>query len=348
MKNYHNQLSTFISKICNKISTRKPTSNGTGSSIEASEEPSADKVRLTSLRDEMAELVEVLTCYFDSINPAMIPAVDVVAIESRADQLKISINDLCRKAKAANASPPSKTYSFDGTEQLGIYVMCKAPPWKCFANHITETPGMITGEEASYYDWLTRFYKGTGRVVELGPWLGSSTIAIQTGLRKNPNFVNEKLQVFDDFIWRKSWMDPYVQPEDRLPNHANFRHLFERYTSSIANDLEVHQSRFAVYDGNDAVPPLQWDDGDIEMIFVDCGRTIEANEGWYNSLSRHFIPGVTLVVMQDWRLHRELPRKWYNQTEIFTESKGDHLQLIHEVCDGGIATFLYNGKNLNG
>jgi hypothetical protein len=343
MHNYHNFLYEFILKIRNKISTRKTTSYGIGNSIEASKGSATDKVRLISLRDEMAELVNVLACYFDSISPTMIPAVDVVAIERLADQLKISIKDLCRKAKAAHAALPSKVYSFDGTEQLGIYVMCEAPPWKCFASNNTDTNSMITGEEAGYYDWLTRFYKGAGRVVELGPWLGSSTIAIQTGLRKNPRFVNEKLQVFDDFIWRKSWMDSYVKPEDRLPNHANFRHLFERYTSPIANDLEVHQSRFAVYDGNDAVPPLQWDSGDIEMIFVDCGRTIEANEGWYGSLSRHFIPGVTLVVMQDWRLHRELPRKWYNQTDIFTESKGDQLQLIHEVSESGIATFLYNG-----
>jgi len=293
--------------------------------------------------DQLAEQVDLLTCYFDSIDPAMISPVDIVEIENLADQLKVSINDLCRKAKAAHSSPPSEIHSFDDTEQLGNYVMCDAPPWKTFPSNITETPGMITGEEASYYDWLTRFYKGLGRVVELGPWLGSSTIAINTGLRMNPNFANQKLKVFDDFIWRKSWMDPYVRKEDRLPNHANFRHLFDRYTSAIANDLEVHQSRFAIYDGNDAVAPLQWDKGNIEMIFVDCGRTIEANEGWYNRLSHYFIPGVTLVVMQDWRLHREVPRKWYNQTEIFTESKGDQLQLIHEVSDGGIATFIYKG-----
>mgnify|MGYP005819414411 CR=1 FL=1 len=295
------------------------------------------------LRAEMTELVKALTRIFDSIDPATLPSADVAVIENLADQLHVSINDLCRKGKAAHATGLLNAWSFDGTEKLGIHVMRETPPWKGLANRVAESPGMITSEEASYYAWLTRFYSGQGRVVELGPWLGSSTIAIQAGLSKNPKFINEKLQVFDDFVWRKSWMDPYVEPADRLPNHSNFRHLFDRHTSAIANDLAVHQSRFAVYDGNEAVPPLDWNQGRIEMIFVDCGRTIEANEGWYNALSRYFIPGVTLIVMQDWRLQRELPRKWYNQTVLFTESKGSQLRQIHEVRDGGVATFLYEG-----
>lgn len=47
--------------------------------------------------------------------------------------------------------------------------------------------------------------------------------------------------------------------------------------------------------------------------------------------------------MQDWRLHRERPRKWYNQTKDFTD-KNPSLELIHEIKDGGIATFLYRGN----
>ena len=96
--------------------------------------------------------------------------------------------------------------------------------------------------------------------------------------------------------------------------------------------------------GNAAVPPLEWNSGSIEMIYVDCGRTIEANEAWWNKLSEHFIAGVTMIIMQDWRTHRDLPKKWYNQMHLFTASKGDRLQLLHEVEDGGVATFLYRPR----
>jgi len=149
--------------------------------------------------------------------------------------------------------------------------------------------------------------------------------------------------VFDDFVWRKSWMDGYVNEHQRLPNHANFQRLFEFYTSGISDRLAVQRVKITDYDGNEALPLLNWSDGPIEIVYVDCGRTFEANQAWYNSLRQWFIPRQTLLVMEDWRLHRELPPKWYNQTLQFTESKGGELMLIHEVNDGGIATFLFVG-----
>jgi hypothetical protein len=47
------------------------------------------------------------------------------------------------------------------------------------------------------------------------------------------------------------------------------------------------------------------------------------NEAWYNHFKSSFIPGRTLIVMQDWRTHREVPRKSFNQTLMFSESKQD-------------------------
>ena len=289
----------------------------------------------------ITQLLDTLNDFFELYNNSILSLSDSERIENQSDLLHVLINDLCRKNKIHHSNLTLNTRSFDDTENLGIHVMQNAPPWEKNTHYSLRIPGMITNEEARYYSWLSKFYSAKGRIVELGPWLGASTIAIHEGLKNNPHFANEKLYVFDDFIWRKSWMDPYIEPKNQLPNHACFRHLFDRLTNRIANDLVVQQSRFALYDGNDNVPPMKWDKGDIEMIFVDCGRTIEANESWYSCLLHHFIPGTTLIVMQDWRLHRELPRKWFNQTELFTESKGSKLQMIHEVQDGGIATFLF-------
>ena len=36
-------------------------------------------------------------------------------------------------------------------------------------------PGMITDEEAQYYEWIGTFYQRAGAAIELGPWLGKST-----------------------------------------------------------------------------------------------------------------------------------------------------------------------------
>ena len=49
-------------------------------------------------------------------------------------------------------------------------------------------------------------------------------------------------------------------------------------------------------------------------------------------------------MLEDWKTHREVPVCWYNQIKQFTDSKGQQLRLLHELRDGGAATFLYQGS----
>lgn len=258
----------------------------------------------------------------------------------------IEFEDLWRKTMSVSESiQPPEIHSWDNREIITVSVMSKEAPW--YAERISEynIPGMITLEEKKYYSYLPRFYSSQGAIVELGPWLGASTACLLDGLKRNQKFHGKKLHVFDDFVWRSSWMDQYVQPKERLALHSDFRTLFERYAGS-ANlaHMIVRKVKICDYDGNESLPPLSWNDGPIEMLFVDCGRTFEVNEAWFRVLAPHFIPGRTLIVMQDWRLWREIPEKWFNQTKQFTDSKSHLIEEIHEVSDGGIATFLYKGK----
>jgi hypothetical protein len=77
-------------------------------------------------------------------------------------------------------------------------------------------------------------------------------------------------------------------------------------------------------------------------MYIDCERTLQANEGWFEIFSPSFMPDVTLLIIQDWGLHRERPRQSYNQTLWFTEAHPE-LELVHELREGNIATFLYRG-----
>ena len=56
--------------------------------------------------------------------------------------------------------------------------------------------------------------------------------------------------------------------------------------------------------------------------------------------SKSFIPNVILLIMQDWRRHRERPRRPYNET---LKTSHPEMELIHEVSQGSIAAFLYRG-----
>lgn len=250
--------------------------------------------------------------------------------------------DKLRQLHSLNSRVPAIS-SFNGKETLGAWIMNEMSPWKQCPIEPVETPGMISSEESQYYAYIGRFYSGVGEAVELGPWLGRSTHFILKGLKPNPNFKGKKLFVFDDFVWRASWMNPSVNESEQLQNHQCFRPLFEKYTADIQSDIQVERSRIVEYDGNSSVAPLAWCGKPIELLYVDCGRTYAVNDGWYSILKKSFIPNRTLIIMQDWRLHREIPVKWYNQTKQFTDSKDTELDLIHEVKDGGVATFIYRG-----
>lgn len=219
-------------------------------------------------------------------------------------------------------------------QSLRTYLMEDDAPWKAHHLDAIDMPGMISDEEAQYYEWIGQTYLGRGEVIELGPWLGKSTRHIIRGLRSNPKFSDKQLHVYDDFVWRTSWMNQYVDQADRLPNHADFRALFDRFIGDARPFLNVVRAKISDHDGNESLPPIKWPGSPIEIMYVDCGRTMKVNQDWFDTFSPSFMPGITLVVMQDWRLHRERPRKAYNETLWFTQAHPE-LELIHEVKHGG-------------
>jgi hypothetical protein len=257
------------------------------------------------------------------------------------DLIQMSLEDRIRQLKLTGRTvpdPPTK-----GCRSPCVtWVVEDRAPWKDLQVAPFAMPGMISDEEIQYYEYIGTIYEGRGEVIELGPWLGKSTRHIIRGLEKNAKFPGKRLHVFDDFVWRSSWMDQYVPLNKRPPNHTSFRHLFEKYVQDVLPRLNVIRARIVDYEGNESLPRIQWDRAPVEMMYIDCGRTSQVNEGWFEVFSPSFIPDVSLLIMQDWRTHRERPRKPYNQTLWFTAAHPE-LQLIHEVKEGSIATFLYRG-----
>jgi hypothetical protein len=221
------------------------------------------------------------------------------------------------------------------------YIMNGASPWKDYpaADPSDAFPHMLTDEEISYLSWISKELIGKNDVVvEIGPWLGKSTRLLTFGKE-----ARTKILTIDDFIWRSVWMDPYVDGIEIPKNGETFLPLFKKLNSDFENYIDVLPRRLNIYEGNDQVKELQKDEipSRVDLLFVDCGRTIEVNETWWRLFEPSFVSGETLIVMQDWRLWRESPQKFYNQTHYFTGLHKTKLQPIHEVCEGGLAAFLY-------
>lgn len=239
---------------------------------------------------------------------------------------------------------------------LRKFILSHDAPWIDTKIRDIQIPGMISEEEKKYYKWFGQLYTGGGEIVELGPWLGCSTFYILEGLRQNVHFKGKKLHVYDDFVWRSGWMDQSYLGNDGPQDHEDFKYLFDKFTESMKDFIVVNRRRLSTgeleedwgeianpYDKIIDIPPLRWQNNPIETLFVDVGRTIDVNEAWWRVFFPYFIPNKTLIIMQDWQTHKELPVKWYNQTKTFTDGKHQWLEIIHELSHGGIATFLFKG-----
>ena len=85
---------------------------------------------------------------------------------------------------------------------------------------------MVTREECRYLHWLTSsHWRGEGHVVEMGPWLGGSTISLAMGMIDNPRRDGWKLHVYDNFVWREFMATATVAVDTRLAHLACGHHI---------------------------------------------------------------------------------------------------------------------------
>ena len=123
-------------------------------------------------------------------------------------------------------------------------------------------------------------------------------------------------------------MNPNISDDQRLPNHSDFRGVFEKYVRDIRSRLNVTRGKIVDHDGNENLPQIEWNGAPVEIMYIDCGRTFQVNEAWYRIFSPSLIPGMSLLIMQDWRTNRERPRLAYNETNWFTAAHPE-LEIIH-------------------
>lgn len=163
----------------------------------------------------------------------------------------------------------------------------------------TELLGMTTLTEQKYLNvYGQNSYKGLGEVVDLGCWLGSTTIPLTSGLLKNSAFANSgrKVHAYDLFEWF-NWMETSVAGTGlygRYREGDNFVDEFRLRIEPIVDHVEV-------YAGD--LKQIGWSGGEIEFLLVD------AMKGWdlAASIVRGFypllIPGQSLVFHQDFAHH---------------------------------------------
>ena len=184
-----------------------------------------------------------------------------------------------------------------------------------------ELLGMTSGSEQAYIaNYGENLYSGVGEVVDLGSWLGSTTIPLTKGLLKNPNFRGQgrKVYAYDLFIWF-DWMIPSVAGTDlagRYTEGDNFVDEFKRRIAPIADSVEVREGDLKA---------IGWHGEPIEFLLVDAMKGWDLAASIVCDFYPSLIEGRSLVFHQDFA-HHFTP--WIHLVQWRLR---DHFEFVDEV-----------------
>lgn len=156
-------------------------------------------------------------------------------------------------------------------------------------------PGMTSLNERVYFrDYSAWTYTGQGALLDLGCWLGSTTIPLADGLSENrhPGTGSRRVLAFDQFVW-EAWMDPFVQGTPLAGQFTpgdSFREEFERRCSPWRDRIEVCSCDLTAF---------EWTGGPIEFVLVDAMKSWPLANAIARTFYSHLIPGVSVLVHQD-------------------------------------------------
>ncbi len=153
--------------------------------------------------------------------------------------------------------------------------------------------GMITEQER---DWFRRYatdiYSGVGAIVDLGCFVGSTTISLAQGLRANRIAGATKIHAYDHFVWddfiKAWWKAKNLPPPDVVDD--SFLPEFLNRTLAWKDQIIVHQQDLT---------HVQWQNGPIEFLLVDAMKSPELADSITQTFFPYLIPGKSYLAQQD-------------------------------------------------
>lgn len=167
-----------------------------------------------------------------------------------------------------------------------------APAWigEVLPAEAARVPSMLPLEERQYLYWLTTAaYEGWGAVVDLGPWLGSSTMALAAGLRGRG--LRTPVDSFDLFVWQEHME---AAAPAGLAAGADFRPLFDRETAPYAANIDARRQDLRCF---------RWDRGPVEILHVDAAESWELTNAILRGFAHALQPQRSRVVVRNFRYY---------------------------------------------
>ncbi|HVT22529.1 MAG TPA: class I SAM-dependent methyltransferase [Mycobacteriales bacterium] len=223
--------------------------------------------------------------------------------------------------------------------------MTSGAPWKSESLEALGVPSMISTAEQRYLKWLGRTYwQGAGDVLEIGPWLGGSTVCLARGMESSGHDTTGRLRAVDNFVWREFMADRAAL--DLRPGESfepQFVANLATHASTVVPELaqlpddHPEGDPFAA-DARGAgdspeAPAFHWTGGGIEVLFVDGAKSWTAMRHLLAETASSLQAGHSLIVCQDYAY-------WGGYwVPIAMAALGDKVEAVHRVAPGGTVTF---------
>ena len=156
-------------------------------------------------------------------------------------------------------------------------------------------PRMISDQERAYLqEYAKKEFIGQGDIVDLGCWMGASSVALAKGLKKNreEKARNRVVHAYDIFVW-EAWMDQCVVNTPLWGKYRPGDHFFEE----CEKRTRPWKDRIKFHPGD--LTQIGWDGGPIEFLFIDAMKSWELANSIIIHFFPHLIPGQSIVVHQD-------------------------------------------------
>lgn len=202
-------------------------------------------------------------------------------------------------------------------------------PWRDLnlnPDEINPVSSMIVPDESFYLHWLTReYYQGNGEIVDGGPLLGGSTLALASGLAQNANVQQKEKRIhsYDLFTYFTGFKDS-ILPESDLKEGDSLYPLFQENTKAYENYIQSTPGD---------ILDSRWIGEPIEIFFIDLAKSWQINNHLIKEFFEYLIPNRSIVIQQDY-FHYYC--YWIHLT---MQHLSPYFKIVH-VPDGGSLGFI--------
>jgi len=156
---------------------------------------------------------------------------------------------------------------------------------------------MLSLNERRLLHWLAREFdlSRDDTIVDLGCFLGGSTVSLAAGIQHNPHFSEGQVRIHSYDIFAVPDDETYLRyiGHDLRPGMSTLP-LFLEALGDARKDVFIHCGDFMFA----SAPP-----GPIGILFVDIAKNWELNDVVVSRFFSRLVPGRSLVVQQDYNDH---------------------------------------------